>query len=358
MNNLDKLKIPEFELKAPKRISPSQYTAMKQCAYREVLKKSLGKPLLAPAPAAFLGSIIHKMLELIAKGAIPDKVEFLKMWKDLVMEKEKELKENGLSEYLPLKRSVPNFALKKHQTLKHLLQSSTSSKSFSNEKTKCHSEKWFQSKDGKIGGYLDLILERETISLIDFKTGEVFEDKDSQKIKPAYKTQLKLYAWLYFETNGNYPDELWLADLNRHWHSISFTPKECEELATEAKEMLHDVTRKVKENQRAALASPKSETCRYCLYRPACQYYWQATAHENSWTLDLKGRLKAVKKFQTGNFNLEIENESGNYYIVNFNQLDFDLLKSLQNQEVQVFNLCKTNQDGVYSTLKSTKIYA
>jgi hypothetical protein len=336
MNNLDKFKIPAFKIKSIERISPSQYTSICKCAYRTVLKESLANPLLPPSPAALLGSIIHEMLELMAKREILDKDKFMESWEYLVTEKEKELRGNGLDAYIPLKQSVPYFAIKKLQTFKYLFQSVDSRKSFSNKSPKSYSEKWLESTDKKIGGYVDLILEGEKTKLIDFKTGKVLDDGKPKRIKSEYEVQLKLYAWLYFEKTGSYPDELWLVDLKQRWHSIPFKPEECELLADEARQMLRDISLKVKENQNEALASPSFETCQNCNFKPACKYYWKIKPIESTPFLDLKGTLTSVKKFQTGSLNLEIENEEGIYYIVNFKQIDFESMKVLQNQEIQI----------------------
>ncbi len=358
MSNLDNLKIPAFELKAPERISPSQYTSMCKCSYRSVLKESLRNSLLPPFPAALLGSIIHNILELIAKREILNKADFMQIWNNLVAKKEKELKENGLNEFIPLKRSVPYFAIKKLQTLKYLYKSTNSGKSFSNKINRSLSEKWFESTDKKIGGYIDLVLEGEKIKIVDFKTGEVYADRESKRVKPEYEIQLKLYAWLYFEKTGNYPDELWLVDLKQQWHSIPFIPEECESLANEAKRRLNDISLKVKENQSGTLALPNFETCQNCNFKPACKFYWTLESNDKNHFLDLKGSLKAVEEFQSGSLNLEIENEDGIHYIVNFKQIDFESMKLLQNQEVQIFNLLRTKKEGVFTILKNTKLYA
>jgi hypothetical protein len=51
--------------------------------------------------------------------------------------------------------------------------------------------------------------------------GEIFSD-----IKEEYKEQLKLYAYLYFETNGKFPTQLSLVDLAKQKFTIDFTESE------------------------------------------------------------------------------------------------------------------------------------
>ena len=64
-------KIGEINFKEVKRISSSQFYSMKNCAYKSLLAEAFDrKPLLPLSPNAYFGTVLHKMLELIAKGIV------------------------------------------------------------------------------------------------------------------------------------------------------------------------------------------------------------------------------------------------------------------------------------------------
>ena len=70
-------KLNECSLRPLNRISPSQYYSALSCPYKLVLANTFGYPPLLPLNAnAHLGSIIHKMVELISKGIIQDELAF------------------------------------------------------------------------------------------------------------------------------------------------------------------------------------------------------------------------------------------------------------------------------------------
>ena len=66
-----------IDFKEIKRISPSQFYSMKNCAYKSLLAEAFEKkPLLPISPNAYFGTLLHRMLELIIKGSITNEDEF------------------------------------------------------------------------------------------------------------------------------------------------------------------------------------------------------------------------------------------------------------------------------------------
>jgi hypothetical protein len=56
-------KIGEIQFKKIKRISPSQFYSMKNCAYKSLLAEAFDKkPLLPVSTNAYLGIVLHKIL--------------------------------------------------------------------------------------------------------------------------------------------------------------------------------------------------------------------------------------------------------------------------------------------------------
>ncbi|SDO58350.1 PD-(D/E)XK nuclease superfamily protein [Paenibacillus sp. yr247] len=64
-------------------------------------------------------------------------------------------------------------------------------------------ERWIETPDGKLGGYVDKIVHTSVgYEIIDYKTGEV---KGQNGIKTEYSTQLMLYAGILYESSGEWP---------------------------------------------------------------------------------------------------------------------------------------------------------
>ena len=153
-------KIEEIDFKEIKRISPSQFYSMKNCAYKSLLAEAFEKkPLLPISPNAYFGTVLHRMLELITKGSITNEDEFNVEFDKQVKIIEDELQNKGFGFLVPLKIKLKNFGLKKIQLKKHLRSEPEQPTNKTN--LKFYSEKWFESKDNLIGGKIDLIVENE-----------------------------------------------------------------------------------------------------------------------------------------------------------------------------------------------------
>ena len=270
-------KIGEINFKEIKRISPSQFYLMKNCAYKSLLAEAFDKkPLLPLSPNAYFGTVLHKMLELIAKGIVKSEDDFNAEFDTQVKALEEDLQQKGFGFFVPLKIKLRNFGLKKIQLKKHLRSESDKITSLGN--IKFHSEKWFESKDKLIGGKIDLVVENgDKIEIIDFKTGAITQDclddegEIYSEVKNEYKEQLKLYAYLYFENTGRLPSSLSLVDLAKQKFSIKFIEHECKALFEEAKNLLKSTNDSIKTG--TFLAHPNLGNCKYCLYRPACSFF-------------------------------------------------------------------------------------
>jgi len=353
-------KIGEINFKEIKRISPSQFYSMKNCAYKSLLAEAFDKkPLLPLSPNAYFGTVLHKMLELIAKGIIKSEDDFNAEFDKQMKMLEDDLQSNGLGFYVPLKIKLKNFGLKKIQLKKHLRDEVQQSINFSS--IKFHSEKWFESQDKFIGGKVDLVIEnRNIIEIIDFKTGAITEDclddegEVYSEVKNEYKEQLKLYAYLYYENTSRFPTNLYLVDLAKQKFPIEFSEEECKAIFNEAKNLLKKTNECV--GTKSFLAIPKQENCKYCLYRPACSFFQKKLETDFSFN-DVLGKIKDVKKFQNGNVTVFLQNENKNLIIKNFSSKIFDELNSHKDKQIRIYNVRKESTEFLYSITKTTMIY-
>lgn len=350
-------KVPE-KLKPLKRISPSRYTAMKKCPYRVVLANSYSAPLLPYPPASHLGNVIHECIRLIISGVIKTNAEFDKTWKYLLAKQEKALVDRGFEFYKPLSENVPGYTIKKLQ-VKSLLKSRGKTNIQENKKTSTSilTEKWLEAKDSLIGGYTDIIFNRnDYIKLSDFKSGGVFLEEG--EIKEEYEDQLKLYAYLYSQVFGKYPDQLSIIDLEKKEYLVTFTPQGCEALADKAKEALSKINSLIEKNERRALAKPTWDHCKSCLYRPACSFYWQLPLSEGISTFrDVRGRVTAVNKFRNGNLNTTLNTCNGELIVSQVSGEYSSFLTDSIGKEVAFYNVMQSKRIRGYRAIKTTKVY-
>ena len=353
-------KIGAINFKEIKRISPSQFYSMKNCAYKSLLAEAFDKkPLLPVSPNAYFGTVLHKILELIAKNIIKNEDDFNVEFDNQVKILEDDLQKNGFSFYVPLKIKLKNFGLKKVQLKKHLQNKTEQPISLSS--TKFHSEKWFESLDKLIGGKVDLVIESgSNVEIVDFKTGTIMQDcLDDEgdifsEVKDEYKVQIKLYAYLYFENTNKFPTSLSLIDLSKQKFSVAFSEEECKAVFDEAKKLLKTTNDCV--NTKSFSANPKEENCKYCLYRPACSFY-QVQLKTDFFFNDVLGEIKDVRKFQNGNVSIFLQNGEKQLTIKNFSSEKFDELNNSLNKKISIYNLRKEANDFVYSASDTTIIY-
>jgi len=349
----------KIEFRKIKRISPSQFYSMKNCAYKSLLAEAFDKkPLLPVSSNAYFGTVLHKILELISKGVVRNEDDFNRMFDEQVKVVEENLQKQGYDFFIPLQKNVKDFGLKKILLKKHL--HAISGQPAKPSGVKYHSEKWYESKDNMLAGKIDLVIEvGNDTEIIDFKTGAITEDilDDSGEIfsdvKEEYKEQLKLYAYLYFENIGKFPTLLSLVDLAKQKFSVSFSQSECNSIFKEAKILLDTTNASISTGTFAA--NPTEVNCKYCLYRPACSYYLKQI--ETYSFNDVSGSVKNVVKYQNGNISVFLENGKKKITVTSFPSDKFEELNDSRNKQISIYNLRKEATEFVYSATKTTMIY-
>jgi CRISPR/Cas system-associated exonuclease Cas4 (RecB family) len=355
MNQVGKINFKKIQ-----RISPSQFYSMKNCAYKSLLAEAMNKKALLPVSAnAYYGTVLHKMLELISKGAIRNEEDFNTTFQEQIKLMEEKLVSDGYDFFVPLQKKVKDFIMKKILLKDHLRNVSERPTRASN--TKFHSEKWFESKDKLIGGKIDLVIEAEQeIEILDFKTGAITQDvldddgEVSSEVKEEYKEQLKLYAYLYFENIGKFPTQLSLVDLTKQKFTVDFSVNECNTIFEEAKTLLNSTNDSI--DKGIFTANPTEANCKYCLYRPACSFYLKHIETDNSFN-DVSGSVQNVVKFQNGNVSLYLESGDKLFTVSNLPSEKFDELNNSRNKKINVFNLKREPREFFYSAIKTTIVY-
>jgi len=325
-----------------KRISPSRYLSLKNCQLREIYS-STGISLLPRSPAAHIGTAIHDMLELSVKGRMQSDEDFNSAWDNIIRRIETGMHDSPLERHLvPLNLSVFNFEVKKVLTRKMISAHysyfpRTGSVGLKNAET------WVKTADGKISGRIDLVDKTsEGIEITDYKTGKIL--KNGGQIKEEYLVQLKMYAALYNETHGVWPDKLSLLGLDMDKVIIDVDKKECSNLIEDAKKMLNETNELIEAGLQAEdFAEPSPANCRFCLFRPACNKYWEASKETGDWPLDAKGRLKDKKVLLNSTYRITLQSDKGGSVIRGLSQNRHSYL----NDDVKEILLCNLKNDTI-----------
>lgn len=296
------------------RISPSKFHLFRNCKLRACLESNRVSRLLPRSPSSYCGTVIHNLIGK-ANSRELNKEDFDKIWDNCIEKEEKQMMGSWMEMHLiPLKESIPNYELKKHECLiavkKILSKESTSSFIMAMQKRKSQ-EVWLESRDRTVGGYIDAIISTDKGDIIvDYKTGNVIEPEDvdgKREISEMYRIQLKLYAALYNSVYGCWPTSLRIIGLDGSIYEVGFSHEECTSLLEEACQILININSIITSRIELVevykkLSSPAPKNCFFCLYRPICNSYWQERNKNTAknWPKDARGTIKEKKILGNG----------------------------------------------------------
>lgn len=298
--------IPAMLLQPLKTISPSAFSSLNACPLRAVWAAH-SSPLLPRSPKTRLGTVVHHLWEAAASGKITDEAAFDRVWQAEIDAQETEMLRDWKEAHLvPLTLSVADLEVRRLRC-RHQLTSWRSSMGH----TTYRAEQRVLDVTGAVKGRIDVVsVDSDGAHLIDLKTGQVVEATGA--IKEEYLTQLKLYAALYYETNGDWPVSLALRTVDGHQWTLDWTIDECCDLLAEAVKVHARINTAIEQDpQGEMLAKPDPVTCQYCPFRPACPHYWRKrrTASEEEWPMDTCGRVESLTRQGNGRWKLCLVNE-------------------------------------------------
>lgn len=137
-----------------------------------------------------------------------------------------------------------------------------------------------QSHDGLLTGRVDYAERLPTgLRLLDYKSAL------RDELPARYERQLQLYALLWYETFGEWPQEAWVTyPLTGAMYRVAIDPEICHAVVNEARVLIKQVQECASVEQ---LAAP-GETCTLCEFRPWCQPFWQWQAQHSSHSVALQ----------------------------------------------------------------------
>lgn len=164
------------------------------CAYQVLLQRLLNAHpscQLPPHKNTTIGTIVHKIYELTTKGQLCSFAEMREKWEEMIKTEEDKL----AIKYPTLKSINLNDYDKRNKAIKYALWIIKNRKLNAEEFSKISiiSEKYLDCKEIGLKGVVDkLVLANGEVSIIDYKSGQVFDSEGN--VKKEYITQLHLYA--------------------------------------------------------------------------------------------------------------------------------------------------------------------
>ncbi|MFF2110593.1 RecB family exonuclease [Rhodococcus koreensis] len=309
---------PTLRLHPVSAVSPSRFCGMRQCPLREAWSAGGAQSLVPSSPRAFLGTVIHKLVETATEEA---EEVLSQRFDDLTTEANLRLSDDPIQRrWVPLATHAPEYTEMRRRAIK---RAQAAARQFDGRSTRgrrrAGPEVRVSARSGQIRGSIDEVdLSGGRVVLRDLKTGNVRKSGTSTpEPKPEYATQLQMYAAMYAEdreiSGGRWPDSLELVPLYGASLAVPYERAECTALLDEAVQALRMVNDVIgsHDNAETLLARPSPEVCRWCPYRPACKAYRCAAsvAANPAWPPDVWGLV--VDRALRGNGTLAISLRQG-----------------------------------------------
>jgi hypothetical protein len=279
-----------------------------------------------PSIASELGNVCHSMVESVTKGELRvsagsenGKKVLSEAWDQRIYEARQRLVQAWGTDSVPEPSRWYRYQYVKVPLLMFLAgriredtSPSPSSATISQNFSGSTSEGWLRSQDGKVRGRPDLVEHSDgAVEVVDLKSGAQYLDDDSI-MRPDHRQQLLFYAFLWHEVHGEWPSLGSIQNVAGGKTSFQIDPTECIDVVAAGLENLEELnTALASRDSQENLASPSTDTCRYCPYRPGCRPFWDAINPE--WDTFKKDVLGTVELSGQEDSVLNIDNiQAGN----------------------------------------------
>lgn len=167
-----------------------------------------------------------------------------------------------------------------------------------------------RSEDGVIVGRADLIAHGPFgCWIVDYKSGVEREPGTGVALIADCENQLRLYAYLWASTHGEWPAAAYLLPFDGPEIEVPVEPRSCAAVANRARELLVEFNNNLPD---APGASPTPNTCRYCAHPGDCEPF--QTACDATWApnlLSVIGTVVSSEYSQRGGRSLLLDVDGG-----------------------------------------------
>src|SRR5690606_15362982 len=103
---------------------------------------------------------------------------------------------------------------------------------------------------------------------------------------------------------------------------------------------------------------PDLNNCKSCLYRPACNFYWNLPLpNTDSIFRDIKGDVTEVKQFRNGNLNAILYKDGRELKVSHIKSKFLHFLSDIIGKEVAFYNVKQGGIPDTYQAIKTTNVY-
>lgn len=338
-------------------LSPSRYTSIaKGCAYSYLMQRallSLGSPSRLMPPLSYknvIGSVIHKVFELVNKGELtPSRSELKEFWKS-----EMARQECRIAMDFP---SLTNLSIVDYNAMFETIKTVEQMRTFSSTESGASSAIICPNEhkvkiSGLLKGSIDRVdsLSDGTCRIVDYKTGKVFEEDGS--IKEDYVSQLNLYAYLLEEQDKVRVSELMIMDKKGTFVPVPYFPELKNEVFNKVKELLDNINAAIESGHVESLCAPSEDNCRFCAVAHLCKKRQMTT--DNPYRI-IEGTI--TKIWNDDQLGVSI----GEYFItiakLRALRIEEDEWTSLLGKDVVLVNLYQVIENELYNRTDNTVIY-
>lgn len=354
-------------------ISPTSVNQLRQCMLRVAFDSDVASRVsIMFNPAAHLGSVCHRVLESIGKGAISPNADwnasFEQLWQSEVTKQEMTVHNNLQDQNLGAMRYWRGYAIKRAR-LKHLAYQLWLKQRYHLSITNRppHStgiEFRYTAFQGQMRGTADMV-RWETGELIieDYKTG-VITDHDEVTgdtiLRESYRQQLLLYAAMHHDTTSHWPTRARLIPLEGVPIEFPIDKVVASHVAAEALDLLKQYNNAVTNSAtQSELANPSAIHCHWCPYKTVCDTLWEHITPEWEWNHHtVEGVVTNLKFLQTRVVaDLHVSNgsiASGFYHLHSINASISTAITQFTNQSIRISEL--KQRDNILCTTTTSLI--
>jgi hypothetical protein len=270
------------------RISPSLGEDLRTCglrvAYRLDPRFDSFRRL---RPAAAIGLVSHELAEAVINGEF-DAISGAQLEEGLAQEWKRRiaLKADELAKEWPLGTVPPperwaGYQLARVRLLRRLAEEVRRRRARSAGLAAPQAEAWLEAPEIPLVGRIDRVERRNgEVGLVDLKTGWTVDEE----VRPAHRTQLLLYAYLWHAVHGEWPATVSIQRLDGLRSTLEVVPGEAERVAAELIARVAEFNRRVSaDDPPGVLASPSPEACAHCDFRALCPPFFAALSEGWGW---------------------------------------------------------------------------
>ena len=236
-------------------------------------------------------------------------------WDSICSQFHEELMQSWETSNVPAPARWPRYQLSRVRFLEYLFKRIVRRRNYegSGNAGFVRAETWLESDGGRLVGRVDLVeVSNRGVELIDFKSN-VADENYEDGIRPEYRTQLMIYAYLWHAVNGEWPNLLSIQAIDGNRLSFQASSEECTDAGLSALKSLEVLNVLLEGNVPVEqLASPNADSCRYCPYRGGCTPFLEAV--NNEWEWYKKSFTGVIQKTygEGATVHLDLENIRGN----------------------------------------------